>query len=204
MTHKAYKFRFYPTPEQAQLLAQTFGCVRFVYNHILDWRQKRFLEQKQNTTYIDANAKLTAIKKEFAFLNKVSSVPLQQSLRHQQTAFKNFFEKRSQYPTFKKKHDKQSVEFTKSGFKYKNGKLYLAKCKEPLNVKFHRELPSDPSTITVSMDCAGRYFVSCLCEYAPKPLPVTPNTIGLDVGITHLIVSDKGDKFKLKICFVKK
>ncbi len=195
MNHRAYKFRFYPTDEQVKLLAQTFGCVRFVYNYILDWRQKQFLAQKQNTTYVHASAKLTAIKKEFTFLNDVSSVPLQQSLRHQQAAFKNFFEKRAKYPMFKKKHDKQSAEFTKSGFKYDNGKLYLAKCKEPLNIKFHRDLPSKPSTITVSMDCAGRYFVSCLCEFEPTPLPISPNSIGLDGGITHLIVSDKGEKF---------
>lgn len=119
MKHRAYKFRFYPTDEQAKLLAQTFGCVRFVYNHILRWRTDEYYQSKQKIGYIQANAKLTELKKqpEFAFLNDVSCVPTQQVLRHQQTAFKNFFEGRAKYPTFKKKTHKQSAEFTKSAFK---------------------------------------------------------------------------------------
>ncbi|EJE7957644.1 helix-turn-helix domain-containing protein, partial [Salmonella enterica] len=90
---RAYKYRFYPTTEQAELLAQTFGCVRFVYNSILRWRTDAYYEQKEKIGYLQANARLTALKKEpeFAWLNDVSCVPLQQSLRHQQTAFANFF-----------------------------------------------------------------------------------------------------------------
>ena len=129
MKHRAYKFRFYPTDEQAKLLAQTFGCVRFVYNHILRWRTDEYYQSKAKIGYIQANAKLTELKKqpEFAFLNDVSCVPTQQVLRHQQTAFKNFFEGRAKYPTFKKKTHKQSAEFTKSAFKYTDGKIYIAK-----------------------------------------------------------------------------
>ena len=76
MKHRAYKFRFYPTDEQAKLLAQTFGCVRFVYNHILRWRTDEYYQSKAKIGYIQANAKLTELKKqpEFAFLNDVSCV----------------------------------------------------------------------------------------------------------------------------------
>lgn len=97
MKHCAYKFRFYPTDEQAKLLAQTFGCVRFVYNTILRWRTDEYYQSKAKIGYIQASAKLTELKKqpEFAFLNDVSCVPTQQALRHQQTAFKNFFEGRA-------------------------------------------------------------------------------------------------------------
>ena len=111
MKHCAYKFRFYPTDEQTKLLAQTFGCVRFVYNTILRWRTDEYYQSKAKIGYIQANAKLTELKKqpEFSFLNDVSSVALQQGIRHQQTAFKNFFEGRTKYPTFKKKTHKQSA-----------------------------------------------------------------------------------------------
>ena len=100
---RAYKFRFYPTPEQAELLARTFGCVRFVYNSILRWRIDAYNERKEKMGYVQASARLTALKKEpeFAWLNDVSCVPLQQSLRHQQTAFTNFFAGRAAYPAFK-------------------------------------------------------------------------------------------------------
>lgn len=193
---RAYKFRFYPDAEQAELLAKTFGCVRFVYNHILRYRTDAYYQAKENVSYIGANAKLTEIKKrpELAFLNEVSSVPLQQCLRHQQTAFKNFFEKRAKYPVFKSKKHKQSAEFTYRAFTYKYGNLTLAKCSNPLDIRWSRELPSNPTTVTVSKDVSGRYFVSCLCEFEPELLPVTNKKVGIDVGINDLIITSDGFK----------
>ena len=196
MKHRAYKFRFYPTDEQATLLAHTFGCVRFVYNHILRWRTDEYHQNKTKIGYIQANAKLTEIKKlpEYAFLNDVSSVALQQSIRCQQIAFKNFFECRSSYPVFKKKSHKQSATFVGTSFKYTDGKIYIAKSKEPLDIHWSRQLPSEPSSITISKDCAGRYFVSCLCEFENQILPKSDSNIGIDVGIKHLFVTDGGIK----------
>ena len=196
MTKRAYKYRFYPTPEQAELLAQTFGCVRFVYNSILRWRTDAFYQRQEKVGYVGANARLTELKKdpELAFLSEVSSVPLQQCLRHQQTAFKNFFEGRAKYPVFKSKRHRQSAEFTRSAFKYRDGKLYLAKSKTPLNIRWSRELPGEPSTVTVSKDSAGRYFVSCLCEFEPSKLPVTSNMTGIDLGLKDLFITDQGER----------
>lgn len=196
MMKRAYKYRFYPTTEQAELLAQTFGCVRFVYNSILRWRTDAFYQRQEKIGYVGANARLTELKKdpELAFLSDVSCVPLQQCLRHQQTAFKNFFEGRAKYPAFKSKRHRQSAEFTRSAFKYRDGKLYLAKSKTPLDIRWSRALPGEPSTVTVSKDSAGRYFVSCLCEFEPSKLPVTPNVTGIDLGLKDLFITDKGER----------
>lgn len=196
MTKRAYKYRFYPTTEQAELLAQTFGCVRFVYNSILRWRTDAFYQRQEKIGYVGANARLTELKEdpELAFLSEVSCVPLQQCLRHQQTAFKNFFEGRAKYPAFKSKRHRQSAEFTRSAFKYRDGKLYLAKSKTPLDIRWSRVLPGEPSTVTVSKDSAGRYFVSCLCEFEPSKLPVTPNVAGIDLGLKDLFITDKGER----------
>ena len=193
---RAYRFRFYPDQQQERLLAQTFGCVRFVYNSILRYRTDAYYQAQTKVNYIGANAKLTEIKQlpELAFLNDVSSVPLQQCLRNQQTAFKNFFEGRAKYPTFKSKRHRQSAEFTYRAFTFKNGELKLAKCDMPLNVRWSRELPSEPTTVTVSKDHAGRYFVSCLCEFEPTLLPITDKKIGIDVGIKDLFVTSDGFK----------
>ena len=113
MTKRAYQYRFYPTPEQAQLLARTFGCVRFVYNAVLRYRTDAFYQRQERIGYVEANAYLTRMKKadETAFLNEVSSVPLQQCLRHQQAASKHFFEGRARYPAFKNKRHRQAAEF---------------------------------------------------------------------------------------------
>ena len=193
---RACQYRFYPTPEQEVLLAQTFGCVRKVYNLILEWRSLAYQERQEKIHDLKASARLTEIKRlpEFAYLNEVSSVPLQQCLRHQQSAFTNFFEGRAKYPTFKKKHGRQSAELTQRAFSYREGKLYMAKRQEPLDVRWSRELPSAPSTLTLTKDSAGRYFVSCLCEFTPTMLSVTPNTLGIDLGLKDLFVTDGGDK----------
>ena len=195
-TKRAYQFRFYPDQQQEKLLARTFGCVRFVYNHILRYRTDVYHQAQIKVNYSGANAKLTEIKQlpEFAFLNAVSSVPLQQCLRNQQTAFKNFFEGRAKYPTFKSKKHRQSVEFTYRAFTFKDGELKLAKCDKPLDIRWSQQLPADPSTVTVSKDQAGRYFVSCLCEFEPTLLPVTDKKIGIDVGIKDLFVTSDGFK----------
>lgn len=195
-TKRAYKFRFYPDQQQEKLLAQTFGCVRFVYNSLLRYRTDAYYQAKEKVNYVGANAKLTEIKQlpELAFLNDVSSVPLQQCLRNQQTAFKNFFEGRAKYPAFKSKKHRQSAEFTYRAFTFKNGKLKLAKCDNPLNIRWSQPLPSDPTTVTVSKDQAGRYFVSCLCEFEPTLLPVTDKKVGIDVGIKDLFVTSDGFK----------
>ena len=136
MKKRAYKYRFYPTAEQETLLAQTFGCVRYVYNSILRWRTEMYNERKEKIGYSKASAKLTAIKKlpELQFLNAVSCVPLQQCLRHQQNAFTNFFEGRANYPVFKSKKHRQKAEFTQSAFSYVDGNIFIAKNKQPLAI----------------------------------------------------------------------
>ncbi|ELY6205951.1 TPA: transposase [Cronobacter sakazakii] len=193
---RAYKYRFYPTPDQIELLAQTFGCVRFVYNSILRWRTDAYCERQEKIGYPQADKRLTALKAmpEYAFLREVSAVPLQQAIRHQQDAFKNFFAGRAAYPAFKSKRHKQAATFMNTAFKYRDGKLYMAKSKAPLDVRWSRPLPSAPSSITISKDTAGRYFVSCLCEFEPVSLPITASTVGIDVGLKDLFVTDTGFK----------
>ena len=196
MTKRAYKYRLYPTPEQEQLLAQTFGCVRFVYNNILRWRTDEYYKNGNSVNYNAASKQLTELKKnpEYQWLKDVSSVPIQQALRHQQTAFKNFWEGRTEYPTFKKKHAKQSATFAASAFSMKEGQLFIAKSKEPLNIRWSRELSSEPTSITISKDRAGRYFVSMLCEFEAKPMPISNKTVGIDLGLTDLFITSDGEK----------
>ena len=196
MTKRAYKFRFYPTDEQHVLLARTFGCVRFVYNRTLRYRTDAYYNDGESIGYVGANAYLSEMKQddELSWLREVSSVPLQQCLRNQQKAFTNFFEGRAGYPAFKSKHRRQSAEFTRSAFKYRDGQITLAKCSTPLDVRWSRALPSEPTTITVSMDSAGRYFVSCLCEFEPAPLPINASMVGVDLGLTHLAILSTGEK----------
>ncbi|MFD6490292.1 RNA-guided endonuclease InsQ/TnpB family protein [Streptomyces sp. NPDC059944] len=196
---RAFKYRFYPTDAQAAELSRTFGCVRKVYNLALAARTQAWARQER-VNYNQTSAMLTLWKKseELAYLNEVSSVPLQQALRHLQVAFTNFFGKRAKYPRFKsRKRSRKSAEYTTSAFRFRDGRLTLAKMREPLDIVWSRALPAgvSPSTVTVSQDSAGRWFVSMLCEDASvQPLPATDTAVGIDVGLNHLLTLSTGEK----------
>ena len=199
MTERAYKYRFYPTPEQENLLLRTMGCVRLVYNKALAFRTEGWYQRQERIGYNQTSSLLTTWKKteQLQFLNEVSCVPLQQTLRHLQVAFTNFWAKRAKYPNFKKKRNGGNAEFTRSAFKWKEGSLWLAKCKEPLNIVWSRYFPidCDPSTVTVKLDPSRRWFVSFLVDDpTERQLPPTSKNIGLDAGITSLVTTSNGEK----------
>jgi putative transposase len=196
---KAFRYRFYPTPEQENLLRRTVGCVRLVYNKALNYRTESFYGEGLRISYNQTSSALTQWKKqeELHFLNEVSSVPLQQVLRHLQSAFNNFFEGRAKYPSFKKKRGGGSAEFTRAAFRYRNGKIYLAKCDQPLDIRWSRQLPkyADPSNVTVRLTPSGRWYISILCHVKIVALPQTTQRIGLDMGISTLVTASDGQKF---------
>lgn len=195
---RSYRFRFYPTPEQEMILARTFGCARFAYNYMLRQRTDAWFQRQEKVGYHETSGLLTALKKqpEFVWLNEVSSVPVQQSLRHLQAAFSNFFARRAKYPSFKKKDGPQSAEYTTSAFKWDGSVLRLAKMAAPLNIRFSRTIPkaAKVTTVTVSKDCAGRYFVSMLCDDEVHAKPVVESKVGIDLGLTHFAILSTGEK----------
>jgi putative transposase len=196
---KAYRYRFYPTAEQELLLRRTLGCVRLVFNRALASRTEAWYQRQQKVDYIQSSAMLTSWKKldDLQFLNEVSCVPLQQSLRHLQTAFTNFFAGRAKYPNFKKKRSGDSAEFTKSAFKWKCGQVYLAKCSEPLPIRWSRQLPNgcEPTTITVQLDSSRCWFASLrIDDPTNQTMQLVDTAVGLDVGISSLVTLSTGEK----------
>jgi putative transposase len=196
---RAFKYRFYPSDQQEQELSRTFGCVRLVYNRALEVRTAAWYGEQRRVSYVQTSALLTGWKQEpeLAFLGEVSSVPLQQSLRHLQSAFTNFWDKRAKYPRFKsRKRGGQSAEYTKSAFRWRNGGLTLAKMSEPLDIRWSRPLPegAEPSTVTVSRDAAGRWHVSLLVEATVSDGAPTASAVGIDAGITSLVALSTGEK----------
>ena len=196
---KAFRYRCYPTPEQESLLRRTLGCVRLVYNKALHERTQAWYKRQERVGYSETSTMLTQWKKqeELDFLNEVSCVPMQQGLRHLQTAFTNFFAGTAKYPNFKKKRNGGSAEFTKSAFKFKNKQIYLAKCSEALPIRWSRQIPKEcePSSVTVSLHPSGRWHISIRFDDPTiQPLPVSENAVGIDLGVTSLIATSNGDK----------
>jgi len=196
---RAYKYRFYPSPGQADLLNRTFGCVRYVWNRALAERSRAWTQEQKRVTFADTCRMLTTWKAdpETAWLYEVSNVALQQGLQHLQQAYVNFWGKRAKYPAFKSKHkSKASATFTTSGFRYKDGQVFLAKMTGPLDIRWSRPLPdgAEPSTVTVSRDAAGRWHISILVEETIRQHPATDSAVGIDVGITTLLALSTGEK----------
>ncbi|AFY91212.1 RNA-guided endonuclease InsQ/TnpB family protein [Chroococcidiopsis thermalis] len=194
-----YQYRFYPTDQQRQSLAQLFGCVRVVWNDALAFcKQSEKLPGYNKLSGLLTQAKKTELRQ---WLSDVSSVPLQQSLRHLDAAYKNFFNSRNGKrkgnkigtPKFKKKTNTQSAEFTKAAFQLKCDVVYLAKIGD-INPIWSRELPSEPSSVTVIKDCAGRYFLSFVVEVDLINTVAKHISIGIDLGIKIFAAMSSGEK----------
>jgi putative transposase len=195
-----YQYRFYPTDQQRKDLARLFGCVRVVWNDALALcKQSEKLPSNGDLQKIC----ITQAKKtnERAWLGEVSNIPLQQSIADLGVAFQNFFASRKgkrkgakiNPPRFKKKDNRQTARFRKGGFSIKNEKVYLAKigC---IQTKWSRPLPSEPSSVTVIKDRAGRYFVSFVVEIQPEIKPAQNQAIGIDLGLQTFAALSNGEK----------
>lgn len=195
MVNQRWTYRCYPTLEQEQILARTFGCVRYIYNWGLAARTKAFKDGKR-MGYAQSDAALTALKRQpdAIWLNEVSSVPLQQSLRDLQSAFTAFFAKRAAYPSFKKKGARAAARYTKSAFKFTDGRrLELAKL-GVLRLRWDRSLPCAPSSVTVIREATGRYYASFVVEVAVEPKAETGRNVGIDFGLARLATLSTGER----------
>jgi putative transposase len=205
---KGYKFPIYPTEAQKELFANTFGSCRYVYNRILEDIKAEYNAYKQSLETpgaielnkpsvgaYDLTKRLTILKAQgdAPWLNDVSSVALQQSVIHLADAFKNFFRAKKGYPDKKRDRGNQSFTLTRDAFRFKEGKLYVAKSDEPLEVYYTRELPSEPSSLTITKTPLGEYYISFTCEYTPTKTSGTELT-GIDLGLSSLITLSDGTK----------
>ena len=194
---RGFKFRFYPNSAQRLELAQTFGCTRYVYNWALALRTNSYYQDNVSLSYTDTSNALTKLKKdpEKPWLKQVSAVPLQQGLRHLNTAFTNFFAGRNKYPRFKKKNNRQSAHYAPNAFKWIDGKLTLAKMSQPLKIRWSRHFTDEPRSVTVSKDPSNRYFVSFLVEEELEQWDKAEGKIGkigVDLGVKDVMVTSTG------------
>ncbi|MFI6499001.1 RNA-guided endonuclease InsQ/TnpB family protein [Nonomuraea typhae] len=152
------------------------------------------------TAHKQTDAALTEWKKtaDLAFLSEVSSVPLQQTLRHQHAAFANFFAGRAHYPRYKTRNGRQSAHYTRSAFRVRDGELHLAKTCAPLKVawSFDADLAAlNPTMVIVSREADNRWYVTLCVEAGdPEPMPPTAREAGVDLGVKDFAVLSTGEK----------
>ena len=203
----SYKFRIYPNSEQRALIAQTFGCARFVYNHFLNLRKETYESSGETINYVKSSALLTQLKKELTWLKEVDSIPLQESLRDLDFAYQGFFRRvkkgeKPGFPRFKSKRDRRKSYKTKQHIN--NGKptiwvdsahirlpkLGLVKC------RISKEVKGRILSATVSQNPSGKYFVALCCtDVEIDPLPSTGAVVGLDMGLKSFAITSDGVEY---------
>lgn len=197
----AYKFRIYPNTLQKELFAKTFGCVRKVYNLMLDDRITTY--EKFKAGEIDKlNYQTPAFfKKDYPFLKEVDSLALANAQQNLDKAFKNFFKKKdAEFPKFKSKR-KSKNSYTTNNQKgtvqiIDNKYLKLPKFKQPIKVKVHRPVEGIIKSVTISKNAANQYFASILCEKEITPYQQTDKMVGIDFGIKALAILSTGQVFE--------
>jgi putative transposase len=208
-----YRYRLAPTAEQRQALARAFGCARIVYNDALRLREdahmagRPFMSDGEVLRLVTTLAKRTP---ERAWLAEVSAVVLQQSVADLHRGYRNHFRAlaevkaerrrgnpkatlRVRKPRFKSKRGEQAVRFTaNSRFRIlANGRLSLPKVGD-VAVRWSRPLPTPPSSVTVTLDCSGRYHASFVVEVARIPLTAVERAVGVDLGLHVLAALSDG------------
>ena len=195
-----YQYRFYPTNQQQESLAQLFGCCRVVWNDALAIckQSEKLPSSNELQKLVITQAKKTL---ERQWLSKVSNIPLQQSVADLGIAYKNFFDslkgkrkgKKLGSPKFKKKVNRQAARFRIGGFSLKGKEVYLARIGKVKPI-WSRDLPSAPSSVTVIKDCADRYFLSFVVDIEPVNVEAKNPSIGIDLGIKTFAVMSNGDQ----------
>ncbi len=192
---KAYKYRIYPNKKQKEILAKTFGCCRFVYNHYLAKRIEMYQKKNETFSYVQCANDMKKLKTEFEWLKETDSTALQSSLRDLDSAYQKFFKEHSGYPKFKSKKTHNFSYKSKCvngniqycGKHIKLPKLGMVKTKNKL-IPQGRILNA-----TVSQEPSGKYYVSLCCtDVEIKHLPKTNNEIGIDLGIKEFAITSDG------------
>ncbi|MGX7196779.1 RNA-guided endonuclease TnpB family protein [Enterococcus olivae] len=192
---KGYKFRIYPDEKQKKFFIETFGCVRFTYNHLLMTKQTA---SKESETALLTPASL---KKEYPFLKKTDSLALANAQRNLERAFTNYFNGRAGYPKLKtKKNSWQSYTTNnqKHTVYFVGNQLKLPKLKSLVEVHLHREIKGQIKSVTISAKNSKEFYASVLCKEAVEPLPKTNNSVGIAFCPKNLIaVSSKQELPKM-------
>jgi len=196
---KAYKFRLYPTEEQEIFFSKSFGCVRKVYNLMLDERTKAYQQYKSDTSKQTKLPTPAKYKKDYPFLKEVDSLALANAQQHLDKAYKNFFRDKSiGFPRFKSKKNPVQSYTTNN----QNGTVALIdnrfikvpKLKSLIKIKLHRQPKGIIKSATISRHSSGKYYVSLLCKEEVNELPKMKSSIGIDLGITDFAILSDGQK----------
>ena len=192
---QAVKVRLYPDNTQKEALSKAFGTTRWLWNYLLDLTNKTYQETGKGLSRFDMSKMLPSLKEEYPWLKETYSQCLQAVTLNLSRAFINFFEKRSEYPTFKRKFSKQSLTFPQN-VKILDGEIKFPKLGKVFAV-IHRPIEGKVNTVTITKNTSDQYYASILTEDGldlPEP-SADGKAMGIDVGLTHFAITSDGSKY---------
>ena len=197
---KAVKVRLHPDERQVQLLKFQFGAARWAYNFALAWRRDAWTVRQEGVTLRQTLDRLVGLKRETetAWLKDADSQVPQQAVMHLDRAFQNFFRKRTRYPRFKSRHERQSISYPQRVRVVDCDRVRPPKVGD-VRAVLHRPLPGALKTVTVSCSCTGKYFASLPLDdgmqIPSKDAELEENrVVGVDLGLKDVAVTDAGNK----------
>ncbi|MDP8964703.1 MAG: transposase [Cyanobacteriota bacterium] len=195
---RAVKVRLYPTESQKQYLAQAFGCVRWVWNQSLVAMSQTYKETGKGISALTMKKQLPVWKKDYEWLKTCYSQCLQQSVLNLSQAFINFFDGRAQYPTFKSRHGRQSLQYPQNVKVLSNSFIKFPGLLGTVKAKIHRDIKGELKTVTLSKMPDGRYYASLLIEdFISQPAASSDGkAIGIDLGLIDFVVTSDGSKYQ--------
>lgn len=193
---KAFKFELMPNGAQVRKMQQFCGCSRFVFNHALDYQNKQYEADKSfKFSYNKLANLLPEWKRELVWLKDCHSQVLQQALKDLEASFKNFFAKRSDFPKFKRKGEKDSFRFPQGcKLEQQNNRIYLPKIGW-VRYRNSKNISGRLKNVTISQKC-GKWYVSIQTEWETETPKPNGGEIGIDMGIVRFATLSNGEYFE--------
>lgn len=200
---KSYKFRIYPNKQQIELIQKTFGCVRYVYNRALADRMAQYEQTGKSDGFFEQCKTLVTWKRDLVWLREPDKYALQYALKNLDRAYRNFFNHQTDFPKFKKKKSHYNSYTTTENISLMENNIKLPKLGK-VRCKISQRVDGKIVNATISQKPSGKYFISICCTCTDiQTLEKTGRAVGLDLGLSNLIVTSDGDKFDCPKYFVK-
>ena len=194
---KAFRYELMPKGEHIRKMKQFCGCARFVFNRALAYQKERYEADKSaRSSYAKLTGLLPAWKEEWPWLKDCHSQILQQSLKDLESAYRNFFAKRTDFPKFKRKGICDNIRYPQGiKLEQRNKRIYLPKIGW-IRYRKSRDITGKIKNVTVSQK-AGKWYISVQTEHEiTQPIPTVQSAVGIDMGIIRFATLSDGTSYE--------